>query len=122
MFFGPSLIARLGPAREVCLFVCGISHTHQSLYDSHAYIWAGRCWPRAEGVPSDRWGYGWEPCVMWTISLLGVEAKNRVYMNGRCVWVGVGELGVGYVHVVDLVRSLCIRQEVMVRNLMWCGL
>ena len=26
---------------------------------------------------------------MWTISLLGVEAKNGVYMNGRCVgWDG----------------------------------
>ena len=59
---------------------------------------------------------------MWTISLLGVEAKNGVYMNGWCVWVGVEELGVGCVHVVDLVRSLCIREELMVRNLMQCGL
>ena len=68
------------------------------------------------------WGYGWKLCVMWTVSMLGVEANNGVYMNGRCVWVGVGKLGVGCAHVVDLVRSLCIRQELMVRNLMQYGL
>ena len=58
--------------------------------------------------------------------MLEVEAKHGVNMNGRCVWVGVEELEVRCVHVVDLVdlrmaRSLCIGQRLIIGNLMRCG-
>ena len=38
---------------------------------------------------------------MWILSILGVEAKGGVYMNGSCVWVGMGELEVVRVRVMD---------------------
>ena len=55
---------------------------------------------------------------------MGVEAKDGVYMNGSCAWVGMGELEVVCVRVMDkrVVRSLCNGQGVMFGNLMRCGL